>query len=226
MPGIASAQFNAVSDQFPTISTSATAEVKVAPNQVYLSLGVTVRNKELKAAKQQSDERVAAVLKSLQENGVADKDMQTDFINIQPEYENARATTPEVYVVARSIGVRIRDVGSFEKVLTDALMNGANQVGGIDFRTSELQKHRDEARKLAIHAARDKAETLAAQLGAKVGAVQSIGENAGNSYVGSLNGCYAGNAVLNFADGGPTSDTLATGQINITATVNVKFRLE
>jgi uncharacterized protein YggE len=226
IPGIAAAQWNAASDPFPTISTSATAEVKVAPDQVYLSLGVTVRNKDLEAAKQESDQRVAAVLKSLQENGVADKDMQTDYVNIQPLYENVVAATPDVYVVARSIGVRVRDIDSFEKVLTDALNSGANQVGGIDFRTSDLQKHRDEARKLAIRAAREKAETLAAQLGAKLGAVHSISENVNNSCLGALNGCFASNAILNISDSSATSDTLATGQINVTATVNLKFRLE
>ena len=223
----ASAQYDVLPERVPLISTSATAEVKVAPDQVYVSLGVTVRNKELEAAKRQSDDRVAAVLKSLKENGVAAKDMQTDYLSINPEYENARAVTPDVYVVARSIGVRIRDIRTFEKVLTAALVNGANQVGGVDFRTSELQKHRAEARELAIRAAKEKAVALAAEIGAKVGKVQSISESASNGYVGSLNGCYAAqNATLNASDGGPASDTLATGQINVSATVNVKFRLE
>ena len=226
-PGLALAQFGQNSPPIPVISVSGTAEIKIRPDQVYLDVGVTVRNKTLQVAKQENDERVAGVLKVLKERGVDAKDMQTALLSVNPEYENQRSATPEVYMVARSIGIRIRDVGSFEKILTEVLQNGANVVGGIEFRTTELQKCRREARELAIRAAKEKAEVLAGQLGVEVGKVQSISETAFDGYVGGR-GCYnVQNVVQSSFSNEPTGDdTLAVGQMTVTATVNVQFRIE
>jgi uncharacterized protein YggE len=44
----------------------------------------------------------------------------------------------------------------------------------VEFRTTELKKHRMLARKEAAKAAREKADVLATELGAKVGAVRTI----------------------------------------------------
>ena len=54
-------------------------------------------------------------------------------------------TRPVTYVVQKSIGIRITSVALFESVLTGLLTNGVNYVHGIEFRTSELRKHRDAA---------------------------------------------------------------------------------
>src|SRR5208282_5170374 len=86
--------------QTPQISVSGSAEVKVAPDEVRLSVGVETRDADLNIAKSQHDERIASALKFLKASGVPDKDVQTDFISVSPEYDyNSSRIKPVVYIV-------------------------------------------------------------------------------------------------------------------------------
>lgn len=219
-----------------TISVSGSAEVKVPPDEINLNVGVEVRGPNLDPAKGQNDQEVAAVLKFLKESGVEAKDIQTDFVGIHPEFKDDRQITPVIYVVQRSIGIRLRKVPDFEKVLTGVLKHGVNYVHGVDFRTTELRKHRDTARQMAIRAAKEKADALAKELGVKVGKVQSITENTwggwwswSGGYWGARNysGMYQNVSQNTGGAAGPSEDgSLSVGQISVSATVNVTFLLE
>ncbi len=235
-PAFAQVALGASGGQPATISVSGSAEVKVPPDQIDLDVGVEVRDPSLDEAKAQNDAKVANVLKFLKDSGIDAKDVQTDFVGIHPEFENERQTRPEVYVVQRSIGIRLRKVSDFEKVLAGVLKNGVNYVHGIDFRTTDLRKHRDAARQMAIRAAREKADALAGELGVKVGKVQSISENTWGGWWSWSGGSwrsrrYVGmyqNVAQNVGGaGGPSEDgSLSVGQISVSATVNVSFTLE
>jgi uncharacterized protein YggE len=166
--------------------------------------------------------------------------VQTDYVEIHPQFNPDRRVqqlTPEFYLVQRTIGVRLRKVPQFDRVLQGVLKSGANCVHGIEFRTTELRKHRDSARQQAIMAAREKAIALATELGAKVGKPLSINENtyggswgwSGSSW-GGRGGAYGANAMQNVSQNvavAPEADSnLSVGQISVTATVNVSFELE
>ena len=222
--------------QPPLITVSGSAEVKVAPNEVYLRVGVETRHQNLADAKQQNDERVSKALAFLKASEVPGKDVQTDFVNIEPTYDNdISRTRPVTYVVRKSIEVKLTKVDAFEAVLSGLLTNGVNVVHGIEFRTSELRKHRDTARAMAVRAAREKADALAAELGVKRGKVYSLNANdwggwwspSGSYWGGRYGGGMAQNVVQNL--GGPSEAedrTLAIGQISVSASVNVSFLIE
>jgi hypothetical protein len=144
------------------ITVSGSAEVKVVPDVVYLRLGVETRDVALEPAKKQNDKRIEDVLKYLHKKGVPDKNVQTDFMSVEPEFDyNVSHVKPVNYVARKSIEVKLTDLRKFEEIMSGVLENGVNYVHGIDFRTSELRKHRDEARAMAIRAAREKADALA-----------------------------------------------------------------
>jgi hypothetical protein len=139
------------------------------------------------------------------------------------------------YVVRKSIEVKLTKVDAFEAVLSGLLTNGVNVVHGIEFRTSELRKHRDTARAMAVRAAREKADALAAELGVKRGKVYSLNANdwggwwspSGSYWGGRYGGGMAQNVVQNL--GGPSEaedGTLAIGQISVSASVNVSFLIK
>lgn len=118
-------------------------------------------------------------------------------------------------------------------MLSDALDAGANHVHGVQFRTTELRKHRDRARTLAVEAARDKAVLLTQSLGRKIGAATSIREDYVGwwSWYGSWWGGRYGTMSQNVAQAGsasPTSPdaTTAPGQISVSARVTVSFDLD
>ncbi|MFO0957614.1 MAG: SIMPL domain-containing protein [Isosphaeraceae bacterium] len=218
----------------PSIDVTGSAEVRVVPDEVHLVLGIESQNKVLDTAKSENDKAVAATIKFLKESGVEAKDIQTDYINVRPEYGSGSFSTREkVFSVNRTLGVRIRKVADFEKLLTGALRSGANSVQGIDFRTTELRKHRDHARQMAIKAAKEKAEALAGELGAKVGKPLVIRETPASGWAfGGWNRSFGNasqNAVQSMAPaavGNEESEGLAVGQISVNASIEVTFILE
>jgi len=218
-----------------TVTANGEAEVKVVPDEVVLTLGVETSDKDLTAAKAENDRRIKEVIAAAQGAGVASKDIQTDYIHIEPRYHDSYEHKDFIgYFVQKTAVVTLRNVNKFEDLLSAVLKAGANYVHGIDFRTSELRKHRDQARSLAIKAAREKAEALAGELGQKVGKPRSIQEGyAGwwSSYGGWWGRGY-GNAasqnVIQQAPGGgsDTEGALAPGTISVKASVSVTFELE
>ena len=218
----------------PSIAVSGTAEIRVAPDEVNLRLAVESRDLRLDEAVKQNDARTAAVLKFLKEAGIEAKDVQTDYVEINPHYNTDRGVqqiVPEFYLVRRNLGVRLRKVGQFDAVLAGALKSGVNYVLGIDFRTTELRKHRDAARQQAIRAAKEKAVALAAELEAKVGKPTQINEETHSGWWGAAHysnvNAFAQNSIqVAPGGGGETEGNLAVGMINVSATVNVTFALQ
>jgi hypothetical protein len=216
------------------VTTTGEAEVLVVPDEVVLTLGVETSNKDLGEAKRANDEIVAKVLAAAQANGIDPKYLQTDHISIEPRYRDSYEQRDFVgYFVRKTIVMTLKDIEAFDAVLTDALEAGATYVHGIQFRTTELRKHRDEARALAIRAAREKAVALTGELGQEVGEPYAIREEQSgwwfsyNSWWGGPAGGMTQN-VIQEAGSAPTGmdGTLAPGQISVTARVTASFEME
>lgn len=217
------------------ITVTGEAEVNVVPDQVILTLGVETSNRQLRLAKSANDEIVKKVFAAAQGRGVAVKDIQTDYINIEPRYRDSYEQRDFVgFFVRKTVVITLRDVMQFEDLLSDVLDAGANYVQGIQFRSTELRKYRDQARSLAIQAAREKAVALAKELGQQVGQPARITEEQNNWWSGY--GAWWGSSyassmtqnVIQNAGNAPvlTEGALAPGQISVTARVTVSFELE
>ena len=157
--------------------------------------------------------------------------MQTDFLDLQPRYNDSARREFLGYFARRSLVITIRDVSKFEPLLSSVLTAGANYVHGIDFRTTELRKHRDAARAMALTAAREKADAMAATLNISLGAPVTIHEGHSgwwspySSWWGTRGGMMAQNAVQ-IPDGrGGSDDVLVPGLISVSANVSVTFDL-
>jgi uncharacterized protein YggE len=219
----------------PSVSVSGTAEIRVVPDEVNMRIGVETRDPKLDEAVKQNEARIAATLEFLKGAGIEAKDIQTDYIEIQPQYHpdrRAQQVIPEFYLVRRNIGIRLRKVSQFDSVLAGVLRAGANQVHGIEFRTTELRKHRDAARQQAIRAAKEKAVALAQELDAKVGKPQSIHEQTSGGWWSWPAANWSNTNVFsqNVSQAAPSGESpegnLAVGMISVGATVNVTFALE
>jgi len=244
----AAAQWQGAAAQ-PLINVSGSAEVKVAPDEVDLSATVETHNASLDVAKQENDTKMAQALDFLRQNGVKDKDIQTDFITIEPVYQEGQryysldsdtmlpgnaAAKPVYYLVRKGLSVKLTEVGHFDTVLSGLITSGVNYVQGIDFKTTELRKYKDQARALAIRAAHEKATAMADELGVKVGKPYTINvtDTGGwNSWYwgGSRFRGFGGSAQNSVQNAGGASDTggsLAAGQISVSATVDVAFLIQ
>ena len=218
-----------------TISTSGEADVNVVPDEVTLTLGVETSDKDLETAKSQNDARVKKIMAVAKDAGIDPHLLKTDYLSLEPRYESRNNERLFLgYWVRKSLTITLRDVSKFEDVLGRSLAAGANYVHGVDFRTTELRRHRDRARSMAIQAARQKAIALAAELGQKVGKPRSIQEGGSGwysgygSWWGSRWGNYASQNVVQNAGGSSSSaeGPLALGQIAVRASVSVTFELE
>ncbi len=218
-----------------SISVEGEAEVKVVPDRILLTLGIETSDKDLEKAKQLHDARTRAVIDAVRREGIDPKDIQTDYIEIEPRWD----TTPRPenfigYFVRKTVVVTVRDVPKFEQDLSVALASGVNYVLGVHFQTSELRKHRDDARALAIKAAREKAVALADQLNQKIGSPLEIAEISnrwyswyGRSWWGSRQGYQTQNVMQNVGGDMPTEDgVMSPGRISVTASVRVVFELQ
>lgn len=226
-------------NQTRRISTTGSAEVRVVPSRVILTFGVETFNPELSIAKRENDSKASAIIALAKELGVAPKDVQTDYIFVEPvheSYSERRAGKFLHYLVRKTIVVLLRDTTKFENILSGALERGATHVLRVRFEVDNLKQHRDKARSDAIKAARDKAQALANELGAKLGRVMSIQDY--GSYDPAL---YYGSSWRERSDGGGQSqissqsdspvsptvgDALALGQMRISAQINVSFELQ
>jgi uncharacterized protein YggE len=211
----------------PLVSVSGTGEVKVQPDEIMLNLAVDVRGKTLEDARKQNDDKVASILNYLKKYGVDPKNVQTTFMTVQPIYNSGEygQTTPDFYTAQKTVAVLVKKVDKFDELLSGVYKAGANRVDGIEFRTSQLQKHRDEARKLAVKAAKDKATLLTSQLGAKIGRVYALSENSGGGYPVPYRGMMM-NKMSEAASMDASGPTIAGGQITISSTVEASFVIE
>ena len=214
-----------------SVSTSGEATVYVVPDEVVLSLGVDVFDERLEQAKAANDAASAKLLQTIKAAGVEDRHVQTDVLRVEIKYRSHRAAEGiEGYYARRSYTVSVKDPKKLESLLDAALKSGANTIYGIDYRTSALRKHRDEARRMAIRAAREKAELLAAELNCGVGAPSEIREGGGGMafWGGRLQGQSAMQNAMQEAppfEGGEGGETTPMGQIGVSAAVSVTFDL-
>ncbi|MFD2247618.1 SIMPL domain-containing protein [Pontibacter ruber] len=209
----------------PLINVTGVGEVKLQPNEVVISMGVEMRDKNLDQARKQTDAKAAAIISYLKKQGVDAKDVQTSYMNVQPIYTGGDygKTTPDFYQAQKTMTVVIRKLNKFDELLSGLYGAGINRVDGISFRVSDLEKHKAEARKRAVQDAKQKATALTSELGAKVGRVYSINENTYNGGPRPL----AENMMMKaaYADeaGGPS---IAGGEVVVTSNVTVSFVIE
>jgi uncharacterized protein len=209
----------------PLISVNGVGEVKLPPDEVVISLGVEMREKTLEQARKQTDSKAAAIIAYLRKQGIDAKDIQTSYVNLQPIYTGGEygKAAPDFYMAQKTMTIVVKKLNKFDELLSGLYDNGVNRIDGISFRVSDMEKHRAEARKKAVADAKQKANALTSELGAKVGKVYSINEFTSN---GSPRIGYAKTAMMDMEmaqDGGPS---IAGGQVTVTSNVSVSFVIE
>jgi len=200
-----------------------TSEVKVTPDVAVISIGVEKQNASASLAKRAADDAARRILADLRANGIAEKDMQTTFLSLQPQFNYRKGMRISYFVASQTLSITLRDLSRLDAVVESLIKAGANQVDSIDYQTSDLRKYRDQARDLAVKAAREKAQALAHALGQEVGKAYSIDEvpEPANSYSTGL----MSNATSELTRSRQMGPTTAPGEKKIFASVVVSFDL-
>ena len=209
------------------IVVSGEAELKVVPDQVILTVAVETLDKELLVAKQQNDDRVKKVLAVTQQFKIEPRHVQTDQIAIEPRYKDYKNDPAYFtgFAVRKSVIICVKDMARFEAILLALLKAGTNRVDGMQFQSTELRKHRDAARLLAVRAAREKAVAMAGELGQKVARPRSIVENAAEMRTAARSAYQNTSTAVATPSDASGEGGFSPGQISISASVTVHFDL-
>jgi uncharacterized protein YggE len=154
------------------------AMVAVAPDMAVIRIGVTSQGKTAHEASDANAKQMTKVLAAIKGTGIADRDVQTSRLSLQPQYDPNKSGTARLlgFLVTNQVTIKIRDIGKLPVILDTAIAAGANEMSGIEFVVSEQSKLLDQARDDAIADARRKAELYAKAAGVKLGKVVAISE--------------------------------------------------
>lgn len=228
LPGVAMAH----SDQPAIAATSTlltiTAEGKSTrtPDMAVFTAGVVSEGKTASEALAASAVAMNRVIATLKKAGIADKDIQTSQINLNPVYSqpvvgpNGQvAQEPRIigYQANNTVTIRSRDIKGFGKVLDALVASGSNQINGPAFQMSDPRSALDEARGDAMKQARARADLYAKAAGLRVVRIVSISEGGGYS---SPQPVYA---MAKMADA--SSSPIAAGEVEAQVSVTVQFEL-
>lgn len=217
----------------PLITVSGQAEVKVAPDEVVFTLEVKKIDKDLSVAKSRNDESVRNILGLARRFNVPTQEVKTDYISVEMKYStdlisdeddpNARKVKRVFigYEVSKTVIVRFTDLPRFEEFFSEVLKAGVSRINSVEFRTSQIRKFKDEARALAIRAAKEKATALTKEIGQSIGKAHSIREEGYRTSAASNN--FSTTVGGSFSD--DENSTIAPGMITVTAQVTVSFIL-
>ena len=214
------------------------------PDLAVFSAGVTTQGKTANAALAENSRAMARVIAELKAAGIAERDIQTSNLSINPIYSDpnreammaARVTgqpyvplPPEQqlqkivgYTVSNNVSVRQRRLGDYGKVIDTLVSAGANQVNGPMFQMDDADPALDEARVAAMKKARDRADLYARAAGLRVVRILSISESGG--YYGPPPVLFArGESAM--AVSAPPPAPVQPGELQLTANVIVLYEL-
>ena len=224
-------------DTSRTIQVSGSATVNVVPDRALVKLGLQSNGLTARAVQAANAASIQKIIAALGALGIQSKDIATDVYVITPVYDDYSSLFIKGYRIHNYLAVTVRDTGKINDVIIAAMESGANEVVNVDLYTSELRKYRDQARALAITAAKEKAQALASGAGAETGCVIHIDENTWSAYngwwYGSNPNLMAQNVTQNAAPaqgsapaGSDENGPVSLGQISVQATVDVTFGLK
>ncbi|MCC6925465.1 SIMPL domain-containing protein [Novosphingobium sp.] len=230
LPGTAMAHDTqpAIAASSTLLSVSADGKSTRVPDLAVFSAGVVSEGRTASEALAANAAAMNRVLASLKKAGIADKDVQTSNISLNPVYgqpvvgPNGQVTQePRIvgYQANNTVTVRSRDIKGFGKVLDALVASGANQISGPSFQMSNPSAATDEARVAAMKNARARADLYARAAGLRVVRIVSISE--GGGYSPPMPVMYG--AKMAMADAAPTP--ISAGEVEAAVNVSVQFEL-
>jgi uncharacterized protein YggE len=160
----------------PSVTTRGVGTVRGAPDTLTVALGVQTRAASAAAALADNSTRTTGLLDVLRGRGVADADLRTSRLSINPTYDQNGSITG--YEVTNEVTATVRDIAG-----AGALVDAAAQATGdaarverIAFAVDDDAEPRARARADAVRQAVTQARQLADAAGVTLGPILSITE--------------------------------------------------
>ena len=215
------------------IWVSGEGKASVEPDIAILSLSVEARGDAVADANAVAVEAMDAVMASLRQNGVAERDIQTRNFNIWPEYSSEMVTTAagqtferravSGYRVSNELTVKARELGKVGEIINGAIVAGGDSIRFQDLRftVEDTTALMPDLREKAIMDAREKAAHTATVAGVNLGKMFYIAESGAGGPVAES---FADTRV--YAMAAASAPAISQGEIEISLTVRAAFGIE
>lgn len=167
--------------QATTINLSAQGESRVAPDMATITLGVNTQAVTAVDAMRANADKMNAVIASLKKQGIAEKDIQTSNIDLNPQYVYEQNKPPRLtgYQAVNQVAIRVLDLKKLGGALDAVVGAGANQINGVSFGLQNPEAAENAARREAVKALAAKADLYAQATGYRVGRLVNLSEGGG-----------------------------------------------
>ena len=157
-------------------------EVNAAPDTAILQLGISAQRASVAEAQAEAATAMEKVMAALKKDGVANKDIQTQYFSIQQVTRWDQDKQYEIvigYRVSNTVTAKIREIDKSGSIIDAVAEAGGDltRVDNISFSIDDPSAYRKEARDKAVADARNKAEEIADLAGVKLGRPTYISES-------------------------------------------------
>jgi uncharacterized protein YggE len=206
-----------------TISVTGNAQVILAPDIAYISIGVHSEAQSATEAVASNSSLTQKVIDAIKSQGVDAKDIQTTNFSVyqQEKYDKNGNSLGIFFMTDNTVYVTMRDITKIGDILDSSIAAGANNIYGITFDVQDREAATASGRDQAMADAQSQAEQLAKAAGATLGAVQSI-----NYYSNSPSPVYYDTKAAPAGLGGGSSVPISSGQLTLTVSVNVTYAIK
>lgn len=205
----------------PMITVSGEGKVKVIPDQASISISIETKGSKATDVKQENDKKMDAILKFVKKSNIATEDFQTQRVALNPNYDADKKKYS--YIATQTLQILLKDLSKYDVLMEGLVNEGINRIDNVEFKSSKMVQLQSDARKLAIKEAKAKAEDFVSVLGQKVGKAILISDNSQTYHPQVRMYAMKASALM---DESASRETLAIGEIEITANVSVNFILE
>lgn len=191
------------------------------PDLAMVQAGVVTQAPTAVQAMQANSARMASAIAALRGSGIAERDLQTAVVSLNPIYRNDDNKPPVItgYQASNLLTVRFRDVAKSGAILDTLVRQGANNISGPNLTLEQPEPALDEARTDAVRKARSRAELYARAAGLRVDRILSISETGASVP-------EAGYASLQRVSLAAADTQVLPGERKVTINVSVRFLLK
>ena len=202
-----------------------TGKVSAVPDVAILRLGIEAQEASVAEAQSQAAEAMDRVMTSLTGNGVAEKDIQTQYFNIHRVTRWDDQKQQEIvigYRVTNMVTAKIREMDKVGSIIDAVALAGGDltRIDSIGFSVDDPSAYHEEARQKAVADAEAKAEQLAGLSGVKLGKPIYVSESA---YMPPT--IYPQRSYIEAAAAPIVETPISPGEMEITLTVQIIYAI-
>lgn len=196
-----------------TITVTGSANASSMPDMATFIIGIEQCHTDIVDLYRVVNETITQMIHLLRDNGVLERDILLEDVNVEYFEEADRETR-----ISKRLVVTLRELSRLETLFELVIQNGSNTLYGLNYGLIDPSALETASRLAALEDAHDRAQSIADHLGFALGAVVTVTENA----LGRIPYSPGGHVML-YRDG--SGSVIEPGTVVVSTSVTVTYRL-